>query len=123
MTWGDGKAGRATRHNARVRGGGTWSEQTTRLSLHEHQRLRREMGRGTWGDHGRRLDRERRRQEREDRHRSRSTAWRNHGRAAAVGALVLCAVLLMSPATRGIGLAVLVLAGLAVYVTAKSKRA
>jgi hypothetical protein len=123
MTWGNGKVGWATRHNARVRGSGTWSEQTTRLSVHEHRRLRREMGRGTWADHNRRLDRGRRHQERDERHLQRRTAGRKYGSVAAVGALTLGAVLLMSPATRGAGLVMLVAAGLTLYVIAGHKRA
>jgi Flp pilus assembly protein TadB len=123
MTWGNGKAGAATRHNARVRGSGTWSEQTTRLSLHERRRYRREMGTGTWADKDRRLDRERRHHERDQRQSGRRTARRNYGRAAAVGGLILSAVLLMSPATRGAALTILILAGLALYVTAGRERA
>jgi uncharacterized membrane protein YccC len=123
MTWGSGEAGEATRHNARVRGGGSWAEQTARLSVHQHRRYRREMGTGIWSDKNRHLDRNRRRQERDQSHRRHSTALRNYGRVAVVGMLILGAVLLMSPATRGAALVILAVVGLAMYTTAKRKHA
>ena len=99
------------RHNQRVRGRGTWSEQDQRLGRHkkaklraqrgkgtwseEHQRLsmrkkakiRRRAGRGLWGEQARREDRERRRRGRGQRH-SAARRWR-YPAVAAVGALIL----------------------------------
>ena len=47
-----------TRHNRRVRGGGTWTEQDRRLSRHQLGRLHRKRGRTeTWSTQVRRLDR------------------------------------------------------------------
>ena len=47
-----------TRHNRRVRGGGTWTEQDRRLSRHQLGRLHRKRGRvETWTGQVRRLDR------------------------------------------------------------------
>jgi len=115
MTWLSGRSSRGTRHNKRVRGEGTWGEQTGRLERHQKKRLQREMGRGMWSEKDRRLDRARRRREREQRKLQRRTTVRNGGRVVAAGALILGAVLLLLPGTRGIGLMVLVLAGLVLY--------
>ncbi|HEY1624803.1 MAG TPA: hypothetical protein VGG16_13485 [Streptosporangiaceae bacterium] len=123
MTWGSGDAGPATRHNARVRGGGSWAEQTARLSVHQHRRYRRETGTGTWSDKNRHLDRNRRRQERDQSHLRRGAGWRNYGKVAVVGVLILGAVLLMSPATRGAAVVILVVLGLAMYTTTRRKHA
>ncbi len=47
-----------TRHNRRVRGGGTWAEQDRRLSRHQLGRLHRKKGHAeTWSGQVRRLDR------------------------------------------------------------------
>jgi hypothetical protein len=47
-----------TRHNRRVRGGGTWTDQDRRLKRHQLGRLRRERGHAeTWSGQVRRLDR------------------------------------------------------------------
>lgn len=47
-----------TRHNRRVRGGGTWAEQDRRLSRHQLGRLHRKKGHvETWSGQVRRLDR------------------------------------------------------------------
>jgi hypothetical protein len=47
-----------TRHNRRVRGGGTWTEQDRRLSRHQLGRLHRKKGHvETWSGQVRRLDR------------------------------------------------------------------
>ncbi|HTQ93581.1 MAG TPA: hypothetical protein VMK84_29220 [Streptosporangiaceae bacterium] len=46
------------RHNRRVRGGGTWSDQDRRLNRHQLGRLRRKKGHAeTWSGQVRRLDR------------------------------------------------------------------
>lgn len=121
MPWGNHGVDRGTRHNRRVRGGGTWGDQT--LRLHGHQRLRygREMGRGTWGKKNSRLYRAERRRDRGRRNQERRATARTYTIAAAVGALILGAVLLMSGATAG--LVVLVLAGLVLYVIIRRKQA
>jgi hypothetical protein len=100
-----------------------WAEQTGRLERHQKKQLHREMGRGTWSDKDRRLDQARRRREREQRKLQRQTAQRNYGRAVAIGALILSAVLLMFPGTRGAGLMMLILAGLLLYLIIGRKRA
>ena len=47
-----------TRHNRRVRGGGTWADQDRRLSRHQLGRLHRKRGHAeTWSGQVRRLDR------------------------------------------------------------------
>ena len=47
-----------TRHNRRVRGGGTWADQDRRLTRHQLRRLRRKKGHvETWSGQVRRLDR------------------------------------------------------------------
>jgi hypothetical protein len=47
-----------TRHNRRVRGGGTWAEQDRRLRQHQLGRLHRKKGHPeTWSTQVRRLDR------------------------------------------------------------------
>lgn len=123
MPWGNRGTDPGTRHNRRVRGAGTWGTQT--LRLHGHQRLRygREMGRGTWGKKNSRLYRAERRRDRGRRSLQRGAAVRKYTTAVAVGALFLGAVLLMSGATPGAGLVVLVLAGLVLYVIIRRKRA
>jgi hypothetical protein len=121
MTWSNGKDHPITRHNARVRGGGTWSDQTARLSMHEHKRHRRETGHSMW--RGKNPDRKRSRVELDQRDLARGTPRRNYGRTVAAGALILGAVLLMSPATRGAAVAILALAALGLYVTTGLKRA
>jgi hypothetical protein len=123
MPWGNRGIDRGTRHNRRVRGVGTWSELTLRLHGHERARFGREMGRGTWGKKNSRLYRAERRRDRGRRNLQRRAAVRNYTTAMAVGALILGAVLLISGATRGAGLAVLVLAGLVLYVIVGRKRA
>ena len=46
------------RHNRRVRGGGTWTDQNRRLLRHQFFRLRRKKGHAeTWSGQVRRLDR------------------------------------------------------------------
>jgi hypothetical protein len=119
MTWGIRKAGPVTRHNAQWRGGGTWANQTGRLSLHEHKRDREEMARGTPTAKKRRPDR----QERDQRDLGRRPPRRTYGGVAAAGALILSAALLMSAAALGTALMILILAGLAVFVTTGRKRA
>lgn len=96
MPWEDKNASEAARRNRRIRGYGTWGEQT------------------------RRLDREVRRRERGQR---RSATLGKGGSAVSVGALILGAVLLMAPGTRGAGVIMLVLVGLFLYVVAGRKRA
>ena len=47
-----------TRHNQRIRGGGTWTDQDRRLTRHQLRRLRRKKGHvETWSGQVRRLDR------------------------------------------------------------------
>lgn len=127
MTWANRSTNASTssgsRHNRRVRGGGTWGEQAGRLQRHQQMRYSRQRGGGTWSDRLRRLDRDRRRSERGGRKLQRRTARRKYGRTVAVGAVVLSAMLLMIPGTRGTGLMILVLAGLVLYVIARRKRA
>jgi hypothetical protein len=60
--------------------------------------------------------------EREQRKLPRQTAQRNYGRAVAIGALILSAVLLIFPGTRGAGLMMLILAGLLLYLIIGRKR-
>jgi hypothetical protein len=141
MPWEDKNASEAARRNRRIRGHGTWGEQTRRLHRFQQQKYRREhaggdwenttnslgirenrriRGHGSWSQQTRRLDREVRRRERGQ---QRSAARGKGGSAVAVGALILGVVLLMSPATRGAGVIVLVLVGLGLYVVGGRKRA
>jgi len=54
-----------TRHNRRVRGSGTWTDQDRRLSRHQLGRLHRKKGHAeTWSSQVRRLDRRGSRRER-----------------------------------------------------------
>ena len=115
MTWLSGRSSRGSRHNRRIRGAGTWGMQATRLERHQQKRLRREMGRGTWSQKAARVERARRRRERDERKTQRRTVLRSYGRAVAIGALILGAVLLLVPGTRAIGLLMLVVAALAWY--------
>jgi hypothetical protein len=141
MPWEDKNASAAARRNRRIRGYGTWGEQTRRLHRFQQRKYskeqaggpwentsnslgirenRRVRGHGTWSEQTRRLDRERRRRERGQQ----SSASRGKtGSAVSVGALILGLVLLMSPATRGAGVIVLVLVGLGLYVISGHKRA
>ncbi len=85
MPWEDKNASQAARRNRRIRGYGTWGEQTRRLHRFQQQKYRREhaggdwentseslgirenrrvRGHGTWSVQTRRLDREVRRRER-----------------------------------------------------------
>jgi hypothetical protein len=144
MTWDNKSSSWGDKHNRRIRGGGTWGEQTRRLHRYQQAKYRREQaggnwenttasrgirqnrrerGGGTWSAQTRRLDRARRQREREQRSHQRSSALGKAGAAVAAGALVLGAVLLMSHGTRGTGLVMLVLAGLALYVIAGHKHA
>jgi hypothetical protein len=141
MPWEDKNASQAARRNRRIRGYGTWGDQTRRLHRFQQQKYRREhaggdwdntseslgirenrrvRGHGTWSAQTRRLDREVRRR---GRGRKRSAALGKGGSAVSVGALILGLVLLMAPGTRGIGLVMLVLVGLFLYVVAGRKRA
>jgi hypothetical protein len=141
MTWGDTSASRAARRNRRIRGHGTWGEQNRRLHRFQQQKYRREeaggpwentsnslgirenrriRGHGTWSAQTRRLDKDRRRRERG---RQRSGVLGKAGSAVSVGALVLGVVLLMAPDTRGAGVMMLVVVGLALYVISGRKRA
>jgi hypothetical protein len=144
MTWDNKSRSWGTKHNRRVRGGGTWGDQGRRLHRYQQAKYRRETaggswentsesldirknkrvrGGGSWSAQTRRLDRARRHREREQRGHQHSTALGKAGTAVAAGALVLGAVLLMSPGTRGTGLVMLVLAGLALYVITGHKHA
>jgi hypothetical protein len=109
--------------NRRLRGRGTWGDQGRRLSRHKRKMGRQEMGGDTWSAQARRMDRTRRHRDREQRKSRRSAALQHHGRLVAFAALVLGAVLLLSGGTRGAGLMMLVLAGLALYVITGHKRA
>jgi hypothetical protein len=141
MPWGDKNASEAARRNRRIRGHGTWGEQTRRLHRFQQQKYRREKaggdwenttnslgirenrrvrGHGTWSEQTRRLDKERRRRERGQKS---SATLGKAGSAVSVGALILGAVLLMAPGTRGAGVMMLVLVGLALYVIRGRKRA
>ncbi len=111
------------RHNRRIRGGGTWGDQGRRLSRHKRKMGRQEMGGGTWSAQARRLDRGRRRRAREERKSRRGAMLQHHGSLVAFAALILGAFLLLSGGTRGAGLMMLVLAGLALYVITGHKRA
>jgi hypothetical protein len=68
-----------------------------------------------------RLERERCRSERDERKLQRRTARRHYGMAVAVGTVILSAMLLMIPGTRGTGRMILVLAGLVLYVMAQAQ--
>jgi Flp pilus assembly protein TadB len=116
--WYSGRATRGTEHNKRVRGGGTWGDQSRRLYQHQKSRYREEMGRNTWAGKNRRLVQRLHQRERGQR----VATVRHHGRTVTAGALVLGAVLLMSPGTRGGGLMILFLTGLVLYVVTKRKR-
>jgi len=141
MPWEDKNASEAARRNRRIRGYGTWGEQTRRLHRFQQQKYRREhaggdwenttnslgirenrriRGHGTWSEQTRRLDREVRRRGRGQR---RGATLGKGGSAVSVGALILGAVLLMAPGTRGAGMIMLVLVGLFLYVVAGRKRA
>lgn len=141
MPWEDKNASQAARRNRRIRGYGTWGEQTRRLHRFQQQKYRREhaggdwentseslgirenrrvRGHGTWSVQTRRLDREVRRR---GRGQKRSAALGKRGSTVSVGALILGVVLLMAPGTRGAGLVMLVLVGLFLYVVAGRKRA
>jgi hypothetical protein len=144
MTWDNKSASWGDKHNRRIRGGGTWGEQTRRLHRYQQAKYRREeaggnwenttasrgirqnrreRGGGSWSAQTRRLDRARRHREREQRGHQRSAVLGKAGTAVAAGTLVLGAVLLMSPGMRGTGLVMLVLAGLALYVITGHKHA
>jgi len=144
MTWDNKSRSWGTKHNRRVRGGGTWGDQGRRLHRYQQAKYRRETaggswentsesldirknkrvrGGGSWSAQTRRLDRARRHREREQRGHQHSTALGKAGAGVAAGALLLGAVLLMSPGTRGTGLVMLVLAGLALYVITGHKHA
>jgi hypothetical protein len=144
MTWDNKSSSWGDKHNRRIRGGGTWGEQTRRLHRYQQAKYRREeaggnwenttasrgirqnrreRGGGSWSAQTRRLDRARRQREREQRSHQRTSALGKAGAAVAAGALLLGAVLLMSASTRGTGLVMLVLAGLALYVIAGHKHA
>jgi hypothetical protein len=144
MTWDNNSSSWGNKHNRRIRGGGTWGEQTRRLHRYQQAKYRRETaggnwenttasrgirqnrrerGGGSWSAQTRRLDRARRSREREQRNHRRGTTLGKAGAAVAAGALILGAVLLMSPGTRGTGLMMLVLTGLALYVIAARKHA
>jgi hypothetical protein len=144
MTWDNKSRSWGDKHNRRIRGGGTWGEQTRRLHRYQQAKYRREeaggnwenttasrgirqnrreRGGGSWSAQTRRLDRARRHRERDQRGHQRSSALGKAGTAVAAGAVLLGAVLLMSPGTRGTGLVMLVLAGLALYVITGHKHA
>jgi hypothetical protein len=144
MTWDNNSSSWGNKHNRRIRGGGTWGEQTRRLHRYQQRKYRREMaggnwenttasrgirqnkrerGGGSWSAQTRRLDRARRHREREQRGHQRSAVLGKAGTAVAAGTLVVGAVLLMSPGMRGTGLVMLVLAGLALYVITGHKHA
>ena len=144
MTWDNKSRSWGTKHNKGVRGGGTWGAQGRRLHRYQQAKYRRETaggswantsesldirknkrvrGGGSWSAQARRLDRARRHREREQRGHQHSTALGKAGAGVAAGALLLGAVLLMSPGTRGTGLVMLVLAGLALYVITGHKHA
>lgn len=117
-TWNNGTS-RGTEHNKRVRGGGTWGAQSSRLYRHQRARYRQEMGRGTWADRDRRLVWALHRRERG----GGKIQGRTTLRQVAAGVLILGAVLVMSPATRGTGVMILAFVGLIVYVIIRRKRA
>lgn len=98
-----------------------WAGRSTNTSTSSGSRNNPPSG-GTWTDKGRRLDRYRHRTERAERKLQRRTARRTYGRAVAVGAVILAAILLMIPGTRGTGLLVLLLTGLVLYLVARRKR-
>jgi|HubBroStandDraft_5_1064220.scaffolds.fasta_scaffold21245_2 hypothetical protein len=144
MTWDNKSASWGDKHNRRIRGRGTWGEQTRRLHRYQQAKYRREeaggnwenttasrgirqnrreRGGGSWSAQTRRLDRARRHREREQRGHQRSAVLGKAGTAVAAGTLVVGAVLLMSPGMRGTGLVMLVLAGLALYVITGHKHA
>ena len=100
--------------------GGGWDNTSESLEIRENKRIR---GGGSWSAQTRRLDRARRHREREQRNNKRSMALGKGGTIVAAGALILGAVLLMSHGTRGAGLVMLVLAGLALYVITGHKHA
>jgi hypothetical protein len=141
MPWEDKNASEGARRNRRIRGYGTWGEQTRRLHRFQQQKYRREhaggswqntsesldirenrriRGHGTWSAQSRRLDREVRRRGHGQR---RSVTLGKGGSAVSVGALILGVVLLMAPGTRGAGVIMLVLVGLFLWVVAGRKRA
>jgi hypothetical protein len=144
MTWDNKSTSWGTKHNRQVRGGGTWGAQGRRLHRYQQAKYRRETagggwnntsesldirknkqvrGGGSWSAQTRRLDRARRHRESEQHSHRRSSALGKAGTAVAAGALLLGAVLLMSASTRGAGLVMLVLAGLALYVITGRKHA
>jgi UPF0716 family protein affecting phage T7 exclusion len=100
-----------------------WASRSTNGSTSSGSRNNPPPRGGTWTDKGRRLERYRRRSERAERKLQRRTARRNFGRAVTTGAVILAAILLMIPGTRGAGLLILLLTGLVLYVIARRKRA
>jgi hypothetical protein len=100
------------RHNRRIRGGGTWSEQDQRLRRHKKARLRARRGGGLWGEQVNRLDRERRQGERAAKG---GMLWRWRYVAA-----VIAAIFMLSIAPREPVLAVFAVAALLV-ITRRAK--
>jgi hypothetical protein len=122
-----GTPGRAQHRLAAESGDGDglmmWANRSTNGSTSSGSRNNPPVRGGTWTDKGRRLERERRRSERAERKLQRRTARRTFGRAVAAGAVILSAMLLMIPGTRGTGLVILLLTGLVLYVITRRKRA
>jgi hypothetical protein len=100
-----------------------WANRSTNGSTSSGSRNNPPARGGTWTDRGRRLERERRRSERAQRKLQRRTARRTFGRAVAAGAVILSAMLLLIPGTRGTGLVILLVTGLVLYVITRRKRA
>jgi hypothetical protein len=109
---------RGTEHNLRVRGRGTWGDQTRRLYKHQRARYRQEMGSRSWAGKNRHLVQSLHQRER----RQRTREHRLSLRKVAAGVLILGALLLLAPGTRGTGLMLLVLAALVLYVIVKRKQ-
>ena len=63
------------RHNQRVRGHGTWSEQDQRLRRHKKVKIRAQRGDGTWSEEDQRLSRRKKATALADYCRPMSIAW------------------------------------------------
>jgi len=120
MLWDTTSPSGGTKQNKEIRGGGTWGKQIRRLDQHEHREHGREMGHGLWSEKTRRVDRARRRSERNQR---RTAARRSYVTPVAAGALVLSVILLIPSSTRAAGVLMLVPAGVALYVLSGRKKA
>jgi hypothetical protein len=116
MTWNLGASG-GTRHNKRVRGGGTWGSEGRRLNQHQQRRFRRQLGFGSWGAQQRRLVHRRHQRER----RAWGAKLRSSFTTVIVGALILSALLLFAPATRATGMMILFITGVLYVITRRKK--